>query len=113
MNIEAFNNDLHKIDWDVKELNAHQYGNNFLNAFNQILDIHAPLTKVNYSKNQAKRNAKPWICNDILKLIKNKDKTYQKFIKEENISIKEQLFSRYKQQKNEITKLIRNSKNVL
>ena len=70
------------------------------------------MTKVNYSKNQAKRNAKPWICNDILKLIKNKDKTYQKFIKEENISIKEQLFSRYKQQKNEITKLIRNSKKM-
>ena len=53
-----------------------------------------------------------WICNDILKLIKNKDKTYQKFIKEENISIKEQLFSRYKQQKNEITKRIRNSKKM-
>ena len=52
------NKDLHKIDWDVKELNIHQYENNFLNIFNQILDIHAPLIKVEHPKNQAKRNAK-------------------------------------------------------
>ena len=41
MNIEAFNKDLDQIDWDVKELNVHQYGNNFLDVFNQILNIHA------------------------------------------------------------------------
>ena len=45
-------------------------------------------------------------------LIKNKNKTYQMFIKEENVWIKEQLFSRYKEQKNEITKLMRNWKKM-
>ena len=47
-----------------------------------------------------------------MKLIKNKDKIYKRYIKEQNISIKDQLLSKYKQQKNEITKLIRNSKKM-
>ena len=62
--------------------------------------MNVSLTKVNRSKNQAKRNAKPWITNNTSKLIKNKDKTYQKFIEKENISTKEQISFRYKQQKN-------------
>ena len=95
---DDLNQDLDKIDWDPNEIEVHQYGQNFLNVFNQVLDIHAPLTKINLSKNEAKRNAKPWITTNILKLIKLKDKTYKKFIKEENTTVKEQLSS-YKQQK--------------
>ena len=79
--IDKFNKDLDKINWDTNDLNAHQYGNNFLHVFNQVLDIHAPLTKVKDSKNRIKQNAKPWITNNILKLIKDKDKI-QKYIKE-------------------------------
>ena len=47
-----------------------------------------------------------------MKLIKIKDKTYKNFIKEESSTVKEQLFSSYKQQKNEITKLTRKSKKI-
>ena len=109
---DDFNQDLDKIDLDPNEIEVHQYGQNLLNVFNQVLDIHAPLTKIKPSKNDAKRNAKPWITTSILKLIKIKDKTYKTFIKEENATIKEQLFSSYKQQKNEITKLTRKSKKI-
>ena len=112
INSDAFCQDLDKVNWTMNELDVHQYGTNFLHVFNQILDTHAPLKKIKNSKNQAKQNAKPWISKSILKLIKTKDKTYQKFIKEDNISVKEQIYSRYKQQKNEITKLTRNSKKM-
>ena len=53
-----------------------------MNVFNQILDVHAPVTQMKYSKQQNKRNAKPWITPDILKMIKLKVKTYQKLVKE-------------------------------
>ena len=70
------------------------------------------MTEIKPSKREAKRNTKPWITNDILKLIKTKDKTYKKFIKQENAVIKDQIFKTYKQQKNEVTKLIRKSKKI-
>ena len=63
-------------------------------------------------KKEAKQNAKPWITNDILQLIKKKDKTYNKFIKQENAVIKGQILKTYKQQKNEVTKLIRKSQKI-
>ena len=88
------------INWETTGLDdPNRYGNNFLNVFNQILDVHAPKTEVKFSKKQIKRNAKPWINRDILKLIKVKDKTYERFIKEMNTDIKEQLYYQYKQQK--------------
>ena len=113
MNVDAFCQDLDRIDWDstnVKDVDL--YGSNFLHVFNQILDIHAPITEIKRSKREERRNAKPWITNDIVKLIKTKDKTYKKFIKEENIVTKEQIYKNYKDQKNEITKLTRKSKKM-
>ena len=50
-----------------------QYGSNFINTFNQILDIHAPKTLVKPTQIKTKRRAKPWINNDIIKLIKTKN----------------------------------------
>ena len=107
------NTDLNKVDWETKELtDVNHYCNNFLHIFNQILDVHAPMTEVKVSKKQAKQNAKPWITNEILKLIKAKDRTYHKIVKEPDSIIKNELNIRYKQQKNEITKLIRKSKKI-
>ena len=99
IDLGKFNEDLDKINWDTNELNVHQYGNNLLNVFDQVLDVHAPLTKVKDSKNHEKQKAKPWITKNILKLTKNKDKIYKRYIKEQNISIKDQLLSKYEQQK--------------
>ena len=100
MNTQYFKNDLDKINWDLTELDdINQYGNNFLHVFNQILDIHAPLTKVKDSKdskNYAKRNAKPWITKDILKSIKCKEKIYRRYIEEKSTLIKEELHAKYK-----------------
>ena len=53
-----------------------------MNLCNQILNVYTPVTQIKYSKQQNKRNAKPWITPDILEIIKLKDKTYQKLAKE-------------------------------
>ena len=82
----------------------------FLNVFNQIPDIHAPMAEIKQSKKYIKQNTKPWITNDIIKLIRDKDKTYQQFIKESDTALKETIQNKLKEQKNEITKQIRESK---
>ena len=113
INLTKLNQDLNSIDWTMTDSDdINQYGNNFLNVFDQILDTHAPHTNVKVTKNNAKQKAKPWINNEILKLIKLKDKIHHKFIKEKNQIIKDQLFAEYKLKKNEITKQTRNSKKI-
>ena len=100
INLPKFNQDLDKINWDTTGLeDAHEYGNNFFNVFNQILDIHAPITEIKSSKSRTKRNTKPWITTEMLKLVKSKDKTYQQFIKEKDPTAKEEFNLKYKQQK--------------
>ena len=82
----------------------------FFNVFNPILDIHAPITEIKSSKSRTKRNTKPWITTEMLKLVKSKDKTYQQFITEKDPAAKKELNAKYRQQKNEITKLTRKAK---
>ena len=89
---------------------VNQYGSNFINVFNQILEIHAPIKEIKLTKTKIKQKTKPWINNDILKQIKTKDKLYTKYIKETNPINKLNLFDEYKTKKNDITKLIRISK---
>ena len=59
INTHAFCRDLDSINWETTGLDDPiRYGNNFLNVYNQILDVHAPETEVNFSKKQIKQNAK-------------------------------------------------------
>ena len=92
------------------EEDLNKYGNNFLNVFNQLLDVHVPLKTIKITNSKLKRDTKPWITSDTPKKIKLKDKTYQGFIKEQNPETKQDLSNDYKSKKNEITKLIRCSK---
>ena len=79
---------------------VNQYTVNFLNVFNQLLDVHAPLKNVKLTNANHKQKLKPWIDKDILKLVKIKDKIYAKFIKEKNSVKKQDLFKDYKTKKN-------------
>ena len=61
IDINQFNEDLSKINWDAAESeDANLFGNNLLHVFDQILDVHAPKTAIKIKKH-SKRNAKPWI----------------------------------------------------
>ena len=56
INLDKFNQDLNKINWNEADLeDMNKYGNNFLHVFNQILDIHAPMKEIKQNK---KRNQK-------------------------------------------------------
>ena len=111
INTNKLNQDIAKINWSMETTDdVNQYTVNFLNVFNQILDVHAPLKNVKLTNANHKQKLKPWINKDILKLVKIKDKIYAKFIKEKNSVKKQDLFKDYKTKKNEITKQIRCSK---
>ena len=103
--------DLNRIDWTY-EVNDdfNQYGSNFLNVFNQLLDIHAPLKSIKPPRAKIKQKSKPWINDNIIKLIKAKDKVHARYIKETDISTKQTILNDYKKKKNEITKQIRIAK---
>ena len=105
-----FSQDLDRINWGTSKEDANQYGNNFFHIFKRMLDIYAPLKEVRHSKKADKKYAKPWITKEILKLIKIKDKTYKDLVKEKDATKKEEFSIKYRQQKNQITKLIRTSK---
>ena len=110
INCNDFSKDLDSVNWTMENEDVNQYGSNFINVFNQILDTHAPIKEVKLTKAKIKQKSKPWINNDILNLIKLKDKLHAKFIKESNGTTKHNIFQEYKAKKNEITQLIRNSK---
>ena len=95
----------------MEDEDVNRYGTNFINVFNQILNGHAPIKEIKMTKSKLKQKTKPWVNNDILSLIKTKDKLYIKYIKESNnINIKANLLKEYKLKKNEITHQIRRSK---
>ena len=88
---------LKNINWDIQSTDdINQYGSNFLNVFNQVLDTHAPITEIKLTKAKIKQKMKPWINDDIIKLIKVKDKLHAQYIKEKNHVKKLELLSNYK-----------------
>ena len=47
INLDNMNKDLYNINWNINGMkDANQYGDNFLNVFDQILDVHAPMTEI-------------------------------------------------------------------
>ena len=80
----------------------------FMELMNDLVDKHVPLEKV--TQKEYKRKFKPWINDDILHKISNKNKIFKKYVKCKNIEDKRKLHEEYKILKNEITSLTRISK---
>ena len=111
VDIAKLNQDLNSIDWTMQDNDdINQYGSNFLNVFQQIIETHAPLTEIKLTKANIKQKLKPWINDEIIKMIKIKDKLHSQYTKEHDPVKKLQLQINYKVKKNEITKMIRCSK---
>ena len=98
INITQLNQDLNCINWTMESDDVNQYGTNFINVFNQILNVHAPMKEIKMTKSKLKQNAKPWINNDTSNLIKLKDKLYSKYIKEVNATTKLNILKRVQNQ---------------
>ena len=68
------------------------------------------LHKRKMSKKEIKQKQKPWITSEILKLIQKRDKLHRHFLKANDQSIKENFHAKYKNIRNQVVSIIRNSK---
>ena len=79
-----------------------------MEIMNALIDKYVPLVKV--TQKEFKRKYKPWITNDILRRISDKNKVFKRYVKCNIADVKKTLHEQYKTLKNEITFLTRNGK---
>ena len=80
----------------------------FLNNINSILDVHAPLKKVNEYKLKSK--TKPWIAPVLQKSISIKNNLLKKFITAKDPQVKERYHKEYKNYRNMLSTILKQSK---
>ena len=104
--------DYFELDWeDILQTDKNDVNHslsNFMTQINMLLDKYMPLRKIN--KKEFRRRYKPWISNEILSKINMKNKVFKKYVKCKNEERKVELNNNYKNLKNEITNLTRQSK---
>ena len=109
---ENFNRELFKIEWP-SILNLHINDPNLAyEGFQEKIDsiIKKYLPKRKMTNKEAKQCQKPWITNDILKLIHQRNNLHKKFVKAKNKDAKLLLHTRYKTIRNQIVSLCRQNK---
>ena len=94
------------IDIDKEEPN--QSFNLLENELNKLLDKYMPLKKL--TKSEIKQKLKPRITLGIRNSIKRRDKIYKKYIKAKNTLLKYEYHKEYKDLRNQIISLCRDSK---
>ena len=111
---ENFIIDLLNIDWpSILKLEKEDPGysfNSYEAKINTLIDKYMPLKRL--TKREIKQQYKPWITNGIRKSIKRREKYYKKFIKAKDEVIKEDYHSKYKEIRNAIVTLCRQSKKM-
>ena len=111
---ENFILDLLSIDWDkviaVEKNDPNDSFNRFESTINPIIDKYLPLKKL--SKKELKSHFKPWITLGLRKSMQRRDKLHKKFLKSKNTETKNEYHIQYKTLRNEIVKLIRESKKL-
>ena len=80
----------------------------FLNNISSILDVHAPLKKVN--KYKLKFKTKPWITPALQKSISIKHNLLKKFITAKDSQVKESYHNEYKYYRNMLSIILKQSK---
>jgi len=113
----TINNTFQSIDWsfssnqdspDSESSTVNHDISEFLDKCNQTIDNLFPYKKL--SNKERKLNHNPWINNQILKEIKNRDKLYSKHKKATDAARKEDLALQLKNQKTKVKNLLRLSK---
>ena len=99
-------------DWadllQIDQQNVNLSLNSFLNNINSILDVHAPLRKVN--KYKLKFKAKPWITPALQKSISIKNNLLKKFINAKDPQVKDSYHKECKDYRNMISTILKQSK---
>ena len=96
------------IDLDKRDVNLSLQ--NFFSKINNILDSHMPMRKI--TQREFKQKYKPWITNNILSKIRDKNKIFKKYLACNNNARKDELFTSFKNLKNDITQDIRAGKKI-
>ena len=111
-NEREFEETLKELNWNnilkTEDKDPNKSMDNFYQQINYLLDEFAPYKKI--TKKQFRLKSKPWINNEILTKIKQRDKLFHKYCKEKDSNKKVELHNEYKIIRNVITKLKRNSK---
>ena len=99
-------------DWadllQIDQQNVNLSLDSFLNNINSILDVHAPLKKVN--KYKLKFKTKPWITPALQKSISIKNNLLKKFITAKDPQVKERYHKEYKGYRNMLSTIFKQSK---
>ena len=106
-----FNLEIANINWSnivSNEQDVNQSFNLFEHKINELIDKYIPLIKT--TKKDLKQQLKPWITLDIQKSIARREKLRKKYIKAKNFEIKEEYHKKYKDLRNHIVMLCRQSK---
>ena len=96
------------IDLDKRDVNLSLQ--NFFSKINNILDSHMPMRKI--TQREFKQKYKTWITNNILSKIRDKNKIFKKYLACNNNARKDELFTSFKNLKNDITQDIRAGKKI-
>ena len=111
-NEREFRETLDDIQWDsILQLHLKDPNlaiNNFHSKINYILDELAPYRTL--SKKELNLKSKPWLNNDILNMIKKRDKLLKRMNKCSDPELKLDLLKNFKVLRNEITKIKRQAK---
>ena len=109
---ENFILDYFEKDWtdllQIDQQNVNLSMESFLNNINSILDVHAPLKKVN--KYRLKFKTKPWITPALQKSIFNKNNLLKKFITVKDPQVKERYHKENKDYRNMLSTILKQSK---
>ena len=109
---ENFLLDLISIDWDrvidTDRNDTNECFNRFQASINPLIDKYLPLKKL--SKKEVKNHFKPWITVGIRNSIKRREKLYKKYIKAKDQESKNTYHSQYKELRNLIVNISRQSK---
>ena len=98
------------IDWETEigTEDVNKATEIFFKKMNELIDKYTPLKKI--TQKEYKRRLKPWITNHITNMIREKNKLLTKMVKCKDLNQKAILNAEFKQMKNEITSLTKNSK---
>ena len=110
--MRKFYSRLFSVDWEdllkTDELNADNSIRMYLDKINMLLDIYAPLKRVN--KYKTKFKSKPWITLGLQKSISVGNKLLKKFINKKDPILKEELHTNYKKYRNLLSTLMKKCK---
>ena len=103
-NLLNFNSDLQNQDWSIvyDAGSANEAYENFIVEVQKLYEVHFPYKKITCKKN----NKKPWMTKGLIKCCRRKNNLYKSFVTNKSIERER----KYKQYKNKLTDIIRQSK---